>query len=242
MGGSPYRWEGENIKYCNHCQTHIRGNKSECPLCRNILPGEGYCNTQEEIFPEIPPAYERHLAIRIMAFISIFTIVASFAVYNIFPSVVYHIIPPNVNWPIFEVFGLLSMWLSFIVVMRKRHNITKNIMWQVIIVSALSVIWDWRTGSRGWSLDYVIPVTCVVAMFVMYVTAKVLKLSARDYIAYFLLDGLFGIIPILFILFDLINVFYPSVACVAGSIIFLSAILIFQGENIKMELMKRMHI
>ena len=177
-----------------------------------------------------------------MAFISIVTIVASFAVYNIFPSIVYNIIPSNVNWPIFELFGLLSMWLSFIVVIRKRHNITKNIMWQVIVVSVLSVIWDWRIGWRGWSIDYVIPITCVVAMIVMYVTAKVLKLSARDYISYFLLDGLFGIIPIIFILLDLINAYYPSVICVAGSIIFLSAILIFQGENIKMELVKKMHI
>jgi len=234
--------EGRTIKRCNHCQMYIRGNKSECPLCRNTLPDDGNINAQDEIYPEIPPAFERHLAVRIMAFITIVTIVASFVVYNIFPSVVNKILPPDINWPIFEVFALLSMWLSFIVVMRKRHNITKNIMWQVIVVSVLSVIWDWRTGCRGWSLDYVIPITCVVAMLVMYVTAKVLKLSARDYIAYFLLDGLFGILPIIFILFDLINVFYPSAICVAVSIIFLSAILIFQGENIKMELIKRMHI
>ena len=198
------------------------------------MPDDGNANAQVELYPEIPPAYERHLAIRIMVFISIVTVVASFAIYKIFSL--------DVNWPLFVVFGLLSMWLSLIVVLRKKHNITKNIMWQVIIVSMLSVIWDWKTGSRGWSLDYVIPILCVAAMLVMYVTAKIMKLSVRDYIAYFLLDGLFGIIPIIFILLDLINVFYPSAICVAMSIIFLSAILIFQGENIKIELDKRMHI
>jgi len=220
--------------YCNNCQVHIRGNKNECPLCGNILSGDTNTDGQEEIFPVIPPAYERNLAIRIMIFFSIVVIVLSFVINKLFPL--------EVNWPVFLVFGLISMWLSLIFVIKKRNNITKTIMWQVIIASILSVAWDRGTGWKGWSLDYVIPILCVAAIAVMYVTAKVFKLSVRDYIAYFLLDGLFGIIPVLFIVFDWINVLYPSIISIALSIIFLSAIIIFQGENIKFELQKRMHI
>ncbi len=222
------------MQYCNCCQVKIRGNKVKCPLCENILLPSDRGKEQEEICPEIPPAYERHLAIRIMIFISIITVVISFAVYKIFSI--------NINWPIFLVFGLLSLWLSLIMVIRKRHNIPKNISWQVTIVSSLSILWDWRTGWRGWSIDYLIPIACISAMLVMYVTAKIMKLSVRDYIIYSLLDSLFGIIPILFILFGWVNVYYPSIICVGISIIFLSAIFIFQGESIKMELDKRMHI
>nr|WP_242965349.1 DUF6320 domain-containing protein [Dehalobacterium formicoaceticum] len=115
-------------------------------------------------------------------------------------------------------------------------------MWLVTLVSILSVLWDWRIGWKGWSLDYVIPAVCVAAIFTLYVTAKVMKLSARDYIVYFLLGGLFGIVPLLFILFGWLNVLYPSIISVAANIIFLSAIIIFQGENIKSELSKRMHL
>ncbi|MDD2216097.1 MAG: DUF6320 domain-containing protein [Eubacteriales bacterium] len=222
------------MRYCNHCQVHIRGKREKCPLCENILSNNGNGNQQEEIYPEIPPAYEGHLAIRIMAFISITTVVISFSIQMIFPT--------NINWPLFVVFALLSMWLSLIVVVKKRHNIPKSIMWQVMIVSLLSIFWDWQTGWRGWAFDYVIPTAYVTAMFVMYVTAKIMKLSVRDYITYALLDGLFGVIPVLFILFNWINIIYPSILCVAISIIFLSAIFIFQGENIKTELNRRMHI
>jgi hypothetical protein len=216
----------------------IRENRTNCPLCRNILPdnvnddtGE---NAQLEIYPVIPVSYERHLAIRIMSFISIVIIVVSFVLYKIFPS--------DTNWYILILLGLASMWLSLIVIIKKKHNIPKNITWQVVLVSLLSVIWDWRTGFLGWSLDYVIPIICVAAMLVMYVTAKIMKLGARDYIAYFFLCSLFGIIPLAFILLDLVNTWYPSAISVAMSIIFLSAIFIFQGENIKNELNKRMHI
>lgn len=220
------------MKYCKHCKVYIRGNKENCPLCANSLQNSD--DNGDEIFPYIPPMYERHLVIRIMAFISVASLVISFAVYNIFPT--------SVNWPMFVVFGLISMWLSLILVIRKRYNITKNIMWQVLIVSLLSVFWDWKTGWRGWSLEYIIPIICVVTMFVMYVVAKAMKLSVLDYIAYLLLDGLFGIVPVLFIVFNWIKILYPSILCVSVSIIFLSAILIFQGENIKLELKKMLHI
>jgi len=101
--------------------------------------------------------------------------------------------------------GLVSAWLSL-----------------VYILSGLVVFWDWKIGWRGWSLDYAVPILCVAALLVMYITAKVMRL-ARDYISYFLLGGLFGIVPV------------PSLVSVAASIIFLAAIIIFQGDSIKEE-------
>lgn len=220
------------MKYCNCCQLNIRGNQAKCPLCKNKLPISE--KDYEDILPEIPPSFESHLAVKIMIFLSIAIVVISYTLQYIFHS--------KTNWTIFVLFGLLNMWLSAILVIQKRHHIVKNIMWQVTVVSVLSVIWDLITGWRGWSLDFVIPISCVVAMLVMYLTAKVMHLSVRDYIVYFLLDGLFGIIPIAFILFGWVNVIYPSIICVAISILFTSAIFIFHGENIKNELGKRMHL
>lgn len=220
--------------YCNHCKVYIRDNKAKCPLCGNILSDNDNKGEGEDVYPRIPLEYEGHMVIRILIFISIVAIVASYVIYKILPS--------NVNWPGFVLFGLLSIWLSLTYALRKSHNITKSIMWQVIIVSVLAIFWDWKIGWRGWSLDYAIPFLCITAMLVMYITAKVMKLSARNYISYFLLGGLFGIIPVLFILIDLVNVNYPSIISVAVSIVFLSAIIIFQGDNIKEELRKRMHI
>lgn len=225
------------VRYCSDCKVTIRGNKDDCPLCGNSLPTKASNNDvsfDDEVYPEILPIFQRHMAIRIMVFISIVTIVASFTIYIIFPT--------DINWPMLLLFGILSAWLILVLAIRKRYNITKNIMWQVTVISLLSLFWDWETGWRGWSLEYVIPILCVAAMFSMYVIAKVMKLSVRDYIAYFLLDCLFGIVPILFIVFNWIEVLYPSIVCVAVSVIFLFAIIIFQGESIKHELKKRMHI
>lgn len=222
------------MKYCTHCKVHIRENREKCTLCGNILPDIDSAHMKEEIFPKISPYYESHLAIKIMAFISIAAVVVSFAINMLFPS--------NINWPLLVVFGLLSMWLGLIAIVQRRYHIPKKIVRQVAIISLLAIFWDWKTGWRGWSLDYIIPITSMAAMIVMYVIAKIMNLSIRDYITYTLIDGLFGIIPILFMLFGWINVIYPTIICVALSIISLSAIFIFHGKDIKVELDKRMHI
>ena len=220
------------MRYCRHCKVDIREDNEKCVLCENIL--EKSDDKNEDIYPEILPFYESHLALKIMMFISIVALVLSFGINIIFPS--------RINWPILFMFAVISIWVGLIIIVQKRYHIPKKIVWQVIIISILAVFWDYKTGWRGWSLDYVIPIACVSAMIIMYVTAKIMHLSIRDYVTYILLDGFFGIVPVLFIIFDLVNVVYPSIISIGFSIISLSAIFIFQGKEIKSEIIKRMHI
>lgn len=222
------------MKYCNTCSIYIREDKNKCTLCKNSLVHSSKEGFSEDIFPEIPPSYKSHLAIKIMIFISILVMVVSISLNMIFPI--------RINSPVLIILGIISIWISFLSVLRNRHNVPKNILWQAAVVFVLSIFWDWKIGWSGWSLNYVIPISCVSAMVIMYVTAKIMNLSVRDYIVYTLIDGLFGIIPTLFILFDWVDVYYPSIICVGISILSIAAIFIFQGENIKAELDKRMHI
>ncbi len=220
------------MQYCEHCKVHIRGNRKYCPLCQNTITGSG--SDEEEIFPKVPVTYQYNLMIRVMLFISISIAVISFAINIMFPV--------NVNWPMFIIAGILCIWISLAIVIRKRYNIPKTIIWQVAVISVLAVIWDWRTGWRGWSLDYVIPIVCVVAMIVMYITAKIMRLGVRDFIIYIVLDSIFGIVPGLFLLLNLLEVKYPSVVSITVSVLSLAAVILFEGDNIREELDKRMHL
>jgi hypothetical protein len=222
------------MHYCNQCRVHLRGRGLRCVLCGNTLSAPDAESDREEVFPDIPPAFESHMALRIMIFISSAVVIASFALRLLFPT--------DVNWPIYVLFGLISMWLGLIIVLRKRHNIPKTIVWQVTVVSGLSLLWDLVTGWRGWSLDYFIPIVYVAAIIVMYITAKIMKLGIRIFVIYAFIACLFGIIPVLFIALGWVNTLYPSIICVAVSVIFLAAIIIFQGDNIKKELGKGLHI
>lgn len=221
------------MQNCTYCKVKIKGEHTVCPLCAGILDDKG--DPKEDVFPRIPTIYQEfNLFIRILILISVVAVVASFAVNMIFTK--------EARWSLLVAAGVLCMWISLFFIIRKKNNIAKTILWQVGVISILSFIWDVSMGFIGWSIDYVIPSVCVLAMIVMAIGAKILKIGVRDLIVYLLIDAIFGFVPIIFLLFGWLNVNFPSIICVAASIISLSALILFEGDNIKNELKKRMHI
>lgn len=218
---------------CDKCKVTIKGDHKICPLCGGI-PRE-VDGVTEEVFPHHPTIYQEfNIFIRLMILISISAVIISFAVNAIFTK--------ESRWSLLVAAGILCMWVSLFFIIRKKNNIPKTIVWQVVLIGILSVLWDQSMGWLGWSIDYVIPAVCVGAMVVMAIAAKLLKIGVRDLLIYLFVDGLFGFVPIIFILTGSVNVLYPSVICVAASAISLSALVLFQGDNMKAELNKRMHI
>lgn len=227
------------MKYCEKCRIKIVGDRRICPLCQGVLISSGGDDDkdekQEEIFPSIPTLYRQyHLFFRLLIFLSIVAGVVSITV-NL-------LVPGHGMWSIFVLAGIACLWISLALAIGKRRNIPKNLLYQVVILSVLSVLWDYFTGWRGWSIDYVVPILCVSAMATMGILSKVMKWDIADQMIYFCIDCFFGIIPIVFYFTGCLNVPYPSVICVAASVISLSALLVFQGENMVTELRRRLHM
>ncbi|MDD4780403.1 MAG: DUF6320 domain-containing protein [Tissierellia bacterium] len=221
------------MKYCDKCKVNVVGKRKTCPLCQDFLSGQD--NDVEDEFPPITFIYkEYNMFFKMMMLISIIIASVSIAVNAVFHK--------NVYWSLFIIGGLASVWVSLITAINKRNNIPKNIIYQVVIVSIAVVVWDYVTKWKGWSIDYVIPLVYVFAMISMFVISKIMKLKLNDYILYLIIDGIFGIIPIIFILTGVLNVLIPSLICVVSSIISLSTILIFEGESMREEMKRRLHL
>ena len=180
------------VQKCDKCKITLQGDYRVCPLCGSIIQSnEG---NGEDVFPSIPTIYQEfNIFIRLLIFLSIAAVVISFAINVIFTR--------DSKWSILVAAGIACMWLSLFVIIRKKNNIPKTILWQVFLIGILSVLWDFSMGWRGWSIDYVIPAICVGAMIVMAIAAKLLKIGVRDLIVYLMVDVLFGFIPIIFLLF-----------------------------------------
>ena len=218
---------------CDNCKVSLKGNHKVCPLCGGIIPDSD--EEQEEIYPYIPTIYQEfNIMIRAMILISISAVIISFAINAIFTK--------DSRWSFFVAAGILCMWISLFLIIRKKNNIPKTIVWQVALIGILSILWDRSMGWLGWSIDFVIPTVCVGAMIVMAIAAKLLKIGVRELIIYLFVDVIFGFVPIIFILFDWLHVIFPSIICVAASAISLAALILFEGDNMKAELKKRMHI
>lgn len=221
------------MQYCKKCKVSVAGRKKCCPLCQGELTGHGESDT--DVFPTVPnEKVTSGFLFRLLSFISVAAIVVCIAV-NI-------MVPTKIWWSLYAGAGIFCAWLTGSVSIAKRYNFIKNITYQLLIISVLEVLWDHFTGRLGWSLDYVIPCTCAATMIFMAVMIFTKRIRAEQYIIYILLDCLYGAVPAIFIATGILNVVYPSVVCVAISIISVAALTIFKGKIMKEEMVKKLHM
>lgn len=219
------------MEHCKNCKIDVAGKRRRCPLCQGNLSG----TPTEESFPVIPTIYHQfNFLFKILLFITIAGAVIAVAINLIFEE--------TGLWSHFVVFGVICLWLSLSFAIRKRKNIPKGLLYQVILLSLLCIFWDFLTGWRGWSIDYAIPILCLSVMAAMAVLSKVLEWQIENIIIYFCIDALFGIIPLIFVLTRIVNVRIPSIICVAGSILSVAAIAVFKGDSIWAELKRRLYL
>ena len=221
------------MKICEKCAVSISGAFEKCPLCQNTLAGDG--TNEHEPFPFVPLISRKHsLFFRFLLLCSAIVVILSVTVNLAFPK--------SGFWSLFVVAGMVCVWIDLLIAIHKRHNILKNLTYQVTVVSILSVLWDIFTGWHKWSVDFVIPIAFIAVMTAITILARILKMSTGSYIIYSFLLILYGIVPVVFILSGLSAVIFPSLFCVAGSLISLTALLVFEGRNMAEELKRRLHL
>lgn len=216
---------------CERCGVTVRGDFVTCPLCQQELQGEPI----EGVFPKISPQKLRlRKIISFAAFVSIVALVICVLLNVALPSYGW--------WSLFVAAGMASLWLSLGVLIQKRDNVLKAIIWQVALIAALAFIWDLSTGFRGWSVDFVIPILFTAAMAAMAIFSQAAKLSIEDYLIYLVINSVLGILCVLLIVFDVVKIALPALICVACSVISLAALSIFEGKALREELKRRLHL
>lgn len=218
------------MKYCNKCKIETDYSENVCPLCQGVITG-----SSESVFPFIPDPYkENKLFFKILMLVCILV-----SLISIFLDI---IIPTKANFSIFVVSGVVCFLLILKIGLAKRYNISKTILWQVIIISFLSFLWDYFNGFYKWSITYVIPIVCVIGSLNIIFLLKIFKKYIEDYLIYFIIVALLGFVPILFLVFDLVTTDIPSLICIFISAILFILMIVFKKNDIIDELRRRLHI
>ena len=219
------------MKHCEKCKIDVRGSTKRCPLCQGRLTGE----SDEVMYPKIATVLEKHeLFIKLLILGTVTAGAAAVAV-NL-------ILPKTGLWSLFVVLGIICFWISLATAFKRRNNLPKNITSQVVIISLLCMLWDYITGWHGWSIDYVLPISCAAGMVSLGILARILPLPRGDYLVCMVMDIVFGNVPLIFFFLGKTTVAIPSVACAALSVVAFVFILLFEGGDIKEEIIRRIHI
>lgn len=218
--------------HCNKCNVNVTGAPERCPLCGSELTGVP--DPEGGQFVPLPNrARERYLVLKIITMAALSSIIVSMAVD--------YMLGRRISWSLFVLGGSVCAWIFTVIGWRKRKQLAKNIFLQTTIVSLAGILWDTGTGWHGWSIDFVIPCACVAAILAIGTLAVVLSLESSDYMIYLLIVSVYGLVPLILLLTDQVNIMYPSVVCVALSLLTVVGLLVFFRRNAVEELQKKFH-
>lgn len=199
-----------------------------------LLKQYSVCPTSAE--PEFPEVEQDdvHIWFRLYSFICLALIATCVAIHFSFDV--------STNWTISMAAGVASAWAIIGVGFKKRFNLLKSAMWQLVLLSVGSVVWDWFIGWKGWSINYFIPVLCMFILLFMFIVSIARKDTAREYMIYFVMNCVFGmLVPLFFLVMGWIQYRMLSVFCVLFSFLFFVAIVMFKGKEFKEEMNKKFH-
>lgn len=150
---------------------------------------------------------------------------------------------PQIRWTLFTAGGVASMWVASSIGFFKRHNLLKNVMWQLLIGTIICFIWDALTGWHSWSVDLVLPILSVTTLIAMFVIAKVKKSPVREYLIYEVMAAGYGLVlPAILLICGAVK--NPTVSMFGALIcfLFLVGVILFKGKEFKEEMHKNLHV
>lgn len=221
------------MRYCEKCKVTVRTRQERCPLCQGELSGA--FDSMERMFPELQQKGNPYaLFLKCMGFFCIVAVVVCMTIN--------WLVTPGYWWSVFVAAGAAMSFASVSIGIRKRRNLLKNALWQMLFLEAALVIWDVAAGWQGWSLTYFLPLGILSVLLFMNVITVVQKLDSPEYMIYLLMAGILGLLPLVFLLLDMVTVELPSIICIGASVLLLSGLFIFQFRAVREEVRKKFHI
>ena len=157
----------------------------------------------------------------------------------IISTMVNYMVSGNFTWCWAAGAASLSAWLLVSVAYRKRRNILKNAMWQLLLVTVLGIFWDIFTGWHNWSLNFLFPGACLTVLCSMPAVSRIQRLEVSEYLFYLIQACAAGCIPLILVALHFVTKPYLSILCSGISILILLGMFIFQRKNTFREFHKK---
>lgn len=223
------------MKKCNKCNIEVNSIRKTCPLCLAVLERDEQIYEKKYPSPFFVPR-RKSLLLRILAFISIVSILISVIV-NIMTYK-----KGQTMWSVIVSFNIGYFWLLIKSTFKKKGNVPIRLVVQTLAISLLIYIIDFFTGNEGWAINYAIPFIAMLSLLSIISLSIGTKKRYINYFLHIITAIIIGFFPIIFWLFGLVDVFWPSLASAMFSGSCFIGVLIIGDKDTREEIKKRFHI
>ncbi len=223
------------MRTCSHCKLEILDITDHCPLCNAVLEQTDIDENETGTYPDIYHKIKKlNFVFRIILFLAI--VVAGV-------SIVINVSQQNdFWWSIIVCAGLIYTLLMLYVFVNDGIGYLGRIFTGFIGGAILVILIDYIMGFHGWSVDYVLPATMILADVTLLLLMIINRRNWQSYMIVQIIMILMGIVPLVLIYFGIVKEPAVSEAAFGCSIILFLGSVILGGRTAVNELKRRFHI
>lgn len=186
------------------------------------------------LYPKLFNIKKNHFVIKLLMGISILIAIICFLINLLVENRFY--------WSIISIFGIVYIWVTTMYSIKKNVNIASHVAVQMICTSILVVIIDLVIGFSGWSINFAIPIITMTANTTIFILTIVSRKKYLKYVIYELIIFLFSMLPLLLVLFKMIDKILFVCISTGIAILNLLFVICLCGKDVKEEVKRRFHL
>ena len=221
------------MNYCKECNIKISVRSEKCPICSSSI--ENIDSEFIEPYPKIEIDYRHFNSIRLRIYLFLAIIVFFFVIS------VKLLTETDLTYLFLStsVFGYI--WFNIYTIHKALKNVGYFILKQMLFLSGITLLIDYSTGYRGWSVNYAIPLIIILAISSISAIAMFKPMQFREYFVYQITTSVIGVLSILLVIFNLSTVRWTLIFAAFYSALVMLGMIIFADKKAKLEFKKRFH-
>ncbi|MGN1346616.1 MAG: DUF6320 domain-containing protein [Eubacteriales bacterium] len=223
------------MQRCTSCGVNLTGKRRACPLCGQKLDPD-VAEESYDVFPKVSVKFTYDFIFKISTFVGILAILVI--------NIINYVFIPHLAIYVPLSLGVVGAWIIINVGVIQRKNVAKNIMYEAVLSMLLCILWDKLTGWRGWSIDFVLPVTSASLAVFYFVMGIADRRRPTTYATYFTISmlGIGATLVLLYLdMFQGISRYFAVISAGVG-LSLLVAQIIFRGKSFFSELYRWLHM
>ncbi|MDD3478515.1 MAG: DUF6320 domain-containing protein [Candidatus Izemoplasmatales bacterium] len=224
------------MKHCDQCQITIETNHLYCPLCHQVLKGEGD--------PSVPEVYPETISMTREVLPLTKKII-------LFSTMVAILTLAGINWATFDgnywslipIGATLYFWAIVRYGVLSRQNIAFKLAFLTTILVIILNLIDMNVGDHiGWALDYVTPFALLACNLAISMIMWIKRMNYRDYLFYLFTILIFSLVPLFLYFFHVSSILWPALTAFATALFMILFLVIFFPKPMRDEIKKRFHL